>query len=187
MTDGYELYNGIACDHRLAHLGCWAHVRRGFIKAEGDRAESSAHAGPAGYTVRRVDWKAVRCRGARREWTAQRRQRLRTRYNSRVLAIVEHMMIMQLPTIVPSSLLGKALQYMSGHWYRQAVGRLPETSCLASRAGHYSSVRASFVASPTFSEAEMQKRRIAITECAQFSARWSDLETRSYRSSGNSQ
>ncbi len=34
MTDGYELYNGIARDHQLVHLGCWAHVRRGFIKAE---------------------------------------------------------------------------------------------------------------------------------------------------------
>ncbi|MCM2496152.1 IS66 family transposase, partial [Burkholderia glumae] len=34
MTDGYELYNGIAHDHQLVHLGCWAHVRRGFIKAE---------------------------------------------------------------------------------------------------------------------------------------------------------
>lgn len=34
MSDGYELYNGIAHDHELVHLGCWAHVRRGFIKAE---------------------------------------------------------------------------------------------------------------------------------------------------------
>ncbi|AOI68522.1 hypothetical protein WI73_02035 [Burkholderia ubonensis] len=34
MTAGYELYIGIAHDHQLVHLGCWAHVRRGFIKAE---------------------------------------------------------------------------------------------------------------------------------------------------------
>ncbi len=34
MTDGYELYGGIAHGHQLVHLGCWAHVRRGFIKAE---------------------------------------------------------------------------------------------------------------------------------------------------------
>ncbi|WP_415868427.1 IS66 family transposase, partial [Burkholderia ubonensis] len=25
MTDGYELSNGIAHDHQLVHLGCWAH------------------------------------------------------------------------------------------------------------------------------------------------------------------
>ncbi|MBB3261126.1 IS1 family transposase [Paraburkholderia bannensis] len=33
MTDGYELYNGLARDHQLVYLGCWAHVSRGFIKA----------------------------------------------------------------------------------------------------------------------------------------------------------
>ncbi|WP_196493035.1 IS66 family transposase [Burkholderia territorii] len=34
MTDGYKLYNGIAHNYRLVPLGCWAHVRRGFVKAE---------------------------------------------------------------------------------------------------------------------------------------------------------
>jgi len=31
MTEGYELYNGIAWKRQLVHLGCWVHVR---IKAE---------------------------------------------------------------------------------------------------------------------------------------------------------
>jgi hypothetical protein len=57
---------------------------------------------------------AVEARVAK--WTAQRRQRLRARYSSRVLAVIEHMMVKQLPTIVPSSLLGKALQYIRGQW-----------------------------------------------------------------------
>ena len=34
MTDGYEVYNGIAKAHALVHLGCWAHCRRYFIEAE---------------------------------------------------------------------------------------------------------------------------------------------------------
>jgi transposase len=34
MSDGYELYNGIAHDHEVVRLGCWAHVCREFIKAE---------------------------------------------------------------------------------------------------------------------------------------------------------
>lgn len=57
---------------------------------------------------------AVEARAAK--WTAERRRRLRARYCSRVLAVIEHMMARQLPTIVPSSLLGKALQYMRGQW-----------------------------------------------------------------------
>ncbi|KVE27411.1 hypothetical protein WS67_11590 [Burkholderia singularis] len=42
--------------------------------------------------------------------------RLRARYSARVLAIIEHMLVAHLPSVVPSSLLGKALQYMSGQW-----------------------------------------------------------------------
>lgn len=34
MSDGYALYDGIAHDYQLVHLGCWSHARRGFIKAE---------------------------------------------------------------------------------------------------------------------------------------------------------
>ncbi|WP_321894046.1 IS66 family transposase [Paraburkholderia tropica] len=120
MTDGYELYNGIARDHRLVHLGCWAHVRRGFIKAE--ETVPKAARTPDLLATRFVGLIgklfAVEARAAK--WTAQRRQRLRARYSSRVLAVIEHMMVRQLPTIVPSSLLGKALQYMRGQWCKLA-------------------------------------------------------------------
>ena len=34
QTDGYEVYNGIAREHDLVHLGCWAHCRRYFVEAE---------------------------------------------------------------------------------------------------------------------------------------------------------
>jgi hypothetical protein len=34
MSDGYELYNGIAKAGGLTHLGCWVHARRPFIRAE---------------------------------------------------------------------------------------------------------------------------------------------------------
>jgi transposase len=116
MTDGYELYNGIARDHQLVHLGCWAHVRRGFIKAE--ETVPKAARTPDLLATRFVELIgklfAVETRAAK--WTAERRRRLRARYCSRVLAVIEHMMVRQLPTIVPLSLLGKALQYMRGQW-----------------------------------------------------------------------
>jgi len=116
MTDGYELYNGIARDQQLVHLGCWAHVRRGFINAE--ETVPKAARTPDLLATRFVELIgklfAVEARAAK--WTAERRRRLRARYCSRVLAVIEHMMVRQLPTIVPSSLLGKALQYMRGQW-----------------------------------------------------------------------
>jgi hypothetical protein len=33
MSDGYEPYAAIAEQHRLVHLGCWAHCRRYFDEA----------------------------------------------------------------------------------------------------------------------------------------------------------
>ncbi|MEN3294528.1 MAG: transposase [Burkholderiales bacterium] len=34
MSDGYEAYNAISAANDLVHLGCWAHCRRYFIRAE---------------------------------------------------------------------------------------------------------------------------------------------------------
>jgi transposase len=116
MTDGYELYNGIARDHQLVHLGCWAHVRRGFIKAEENvpKAARSPDLLATRFIALIGRLFATEARSA--QWQPERRQRLRVRYSARVLAIIERLMIAQLPAVVPSSLLGKALQYMSGQW-----------------------------------------------------------------------
>jgi transposase len=41
MSDGYEPYAAIAEQHRLVHLGCWAHyLERSFIRTDGDQHES---------------------------------------------------------------------------------------------------------------------------------------------------
>lgn len=50
------------------------------------------------------------------KWTPERRQRLRARYSARVLSIIERILVEHLSGILPSSLRGKALQYMSGQW-----------------------------------------------------------------------
>lgn len=47
------------------------------------------------------------------KWSADRRKRLRCRYSERVLAIIKQTLIEHLPTVVPGSMLGKALQYPS--------------------------------------------------------------------------
>jgi len=30
MSDGYDVYDAIATEHKLVHLGCWTHCRRYF-------------------------------------------------------------------------------------------------------------------------------------------------------------
>ena len=34
MSDGYEVYGGVAEANGLTHLGCWAHCRRYLVEAE---------------------------------------------------------------------------------------------------------------------------------------------------------
>lgn len=116
MTDGYELYNGIAHDHQLVHLGCWAHVRRGFIKAEESvpKAARSPDLLATRFVVLIGKMFAAEARSAK--WKPECRRRLRARYSTRVLGIIERMLVEHLPGVVPSSLLGKALQYLSGQW-----------------------------------------------------------------------
>ncbi|EEL0142641.1 IS66 family transposase, partial [Salmonella enterica subsp. enterica serovar Montevideo] len=116
MTDGYELYNGIARGHQLVHLGCWAHVRRGFIKAE--QATPKAARGselPATRFVTLIG-KLFAAEARSQAWAPARRQRLRARYSALILARLQALLLAYLPTVVPSSLLGRALAYLQGQW-----------------------------------------------------------------------
>ena len=116
MTDGYRLYDGIAHDHQLIHLGCWTHVRRGFVKAE--ESVPKAARTPDLLTTRFIGLigKLYAAEARSASWPARRRWRLRQRYSARVLETIRIQMLEQLPRVLPTSLLGKALQYMYGQW-----------------------------------------------------------------------
>lgn len=116
MTDGYELYRGIAQGHQLVHLGCWAHVRRGFIKAK--QATPQTASGPERPAAQFValTGKLFATEAGSQAWSPERPRRPRARYSARVLDRIEAMLLAYLPAVVPSSLLGRALQYKQGQW-----------------------------------------------------------------------
>lgn len=116
ITDGYELYNGLAIENQLNHLGCWAHARRGFIKAED--AVPKALRTPQLTATRFVKLigKLFAAEARSATWLPVRRQRLRRRYSARVLQAIEALLREQLPTVVPGSLLGKTMLYLHGQW-----------------------------------------------------------------------
>lgn len=116
MSDGYELYNGIAHDYQLVHLGCWSHARRYFIKAEDaiPKAARSPDQLPTRFVRLIAKLYAAEARSA--QWTAERRLRLRARYSARVLDLIEKLLTEHRDTVVPGSLLGKALHYLNGQW-----------------------------------------------------------------------
>jgi len=100
-------------------------VGRGFIKAEESvpKAARSRDLLATRFVTLIGKLFAAEARSVKR--TPERRQRLRVRYSTRVLATIEPMLIEHLPSVAPSSLLGKALQYLSGQWPK--LVRYPES------------------------------------------------------------
>lgn len=116
MSDGYELYNGIAHDYRLVHLGCWSHARRYFIKAEDAIPKSARSPDQLATGFVKLIAKLYAAEAHSVKWVADRRRRLRQRYSARVLGRIEKMLVEHIDKVVPGSLLGKALYYLFGQW-----------------------------------------------------------------------
>jgi transposase len=116
MTDGYEVYNGIAKSHALVHLGCWAHCRRYFIEAEAALPKSARSPDqPATQFIAAIaELYAVEARA--RAMTTDERERLRLERSRPVLTRIEDLLQHHLHSVAPSSLLGKALHYLQGQW-----------------------------------------------------------------------
>jgi hypothetical protein len=93
MTNGYELYKGIVHDHQLVHLGRWAHVRCGFIKA-GESVPTAARSSDLRATrFVLLIGKLFAAEACSAKWNPERRQHLRARYSTRVLSIIERILV----------------------------------------------------------------------------------------------
>ena len=116
MTDGYEVYNGIAQTHGLVHLGCWAHCRRYFVEAETVLPKSArGPEQPATQFIAAIaELYAVESRA--RELPPVERGRLRSEQSRPVLARIADLLQRQRHSVAPNSLLGKALHYLDGQW-----------------------------------------------------------------------
>lgn len=116
VSDGYQVYDGIAADHGLTHLGCWVHARRPFVKAE--EATPKAARSPDLLATRfiKLIGKLYRAESLARDWKPERRLRLRSRYSAAVVREIERLLLANLHSVTPSSLLGDALHYLHGQW-----------------------------------------------------------------------
>lgn len=118
MSDGYEVYSQIAHAHRLAHLGCWAHCRRYFVEALDalpKQARTPEH--PTAQFIALIgELYAVEARAQERNLSAAERLLMRQQLSVPVLARIEALLLAYLHTVVPGSLLGRALHYLSAQW-----------------------------------------------------------------------
>lgn len=116
MSDGYEVYGGIAAANCLTHLGCWAHCRRYFVEAEAVIPKTArTPEQPATQFIAAIGaLYAVESKA--KDKSAAERQRLRDELSRPILARIEAMLLKHLHAVVPGSLLGKALHYLSAQW-----------------------------------------------------------------------
>lgn len=116
MSDGYEVYGGIAAANGLIHLGCWAHCRRYFVEAEAalPKQARAAQAPATQFIAAIAELYAVEARA--RPLTPAERGKLREQHSRPVLARIEALLQAHLHRVAPSGLLGKALHYLAGQW-----------------------------------------------------------------------
>jgi hypothetical protein len=118
MSDGYEVYNQIAQANQLVHLACWTHCRRYFIEAL-DALPKSARTPehPAAQVIALIaQLYAVESRAKDLQMSAQQRLHERQQFSVGVLERIEQLTVQHLHAVVPASLLGKALHYLSAQW-----------------------------------------------------------------------
>ena len=101
----------IAQAHRLVHLGCWAHCRRGFHEAL--QALPKSARGPEQLAARFValiaQLYAVESRARERMLDAQALLAQRQQHSAPVLGQIKELLLANLHAVLPGSLLGKAL------------------------------------------------------------------------------
>lgn len=118
MSDGYEPYAAIAEQHRLVHLGCWAHCRRYFHEAL--QALPKDKRGPEQLSARFIELIGrlykVEADARRDDLDAHALQQQRTRHSKQVLEQIEALALQHLHGVLPGSLLGKALHYLTAQW-----------------------------------------------------------------------
>ena len=118
MSDGYEPYAAIAEQHRLVHLGCWAHCRRYFHEAF--QALPKDRRGPEQLPARFIELigRLYKVEAEAREagLDAQALHQRRQMHSKPLLAQIEALALQHLHGVLPGSLLGKALHYVTAQW-----------------------------------------------------------------------
>ena len=120
MSDGYEVYNQIAQLHQLVHLGCWAHCRRYFIEAlDALPKHARTPEQPAVQFIELIgQLYAVESRADDCKIDPQARLGERQGHSVPVLERIQALLLTHLHAVVPGSLLGKALHYLSTQWVK---------------------------------------------------------------------
>jgi transposase len=123
MTDGYAVYDQIASAHKLVHLGCWAHCRRDFNDALQALPKDARTVDQlaAQFIALISQLYAVEAKARERGLSSKDLLQQRQLYSVPVLSKIEALLLANLHTVLPGSLLGKALHYLSNQWAKLSL------------------------------------------------------------------
>lgn len=118
MSDGYAVYDQIAQAHQLVHLACWAHCRRDFhdaLQALPKQARTADQLA-ARFIALIGQLYAVEAKAREDELGAKELLERRQLLSVPVLQEMETLLLANLHAVLPGSLLGRALHYLSAQW-----------------------------------------------------------------------
>ena len=123
MTDGYAVYDQISNANQLVHLACWAHCRRDFNDALQALPKHARGADQLAAQFMALIGKlyAVESRGRDLQLEAQQLLEQRQLHSVPVLKQIEALLLANLHSVLPGSLLGKALHYFSSQWSKLSL------------------------------------------------------------------
>jgi transposase len=123
MSDGYAVYDQIAQAHQLVHLACWAHCRRDFNDALLALPKNARTADQlaAQFIALIGQLYAVEARAREKELSPKELLEQRQLHSVAVLQKIEAMLLANIHAVLPGSLLGKALHYMSAQWSKLSL------------------------------------------------------------------
>lgn len=123
MSDGYAVYDQIAQAHQLVHLACWAHCRRDFNDALQALPKNARTADQlaAQFIALIGQLYAVEARAREKELNAMELLEQRQLHSVAVLQRIEALLLANIHAVLPGSLLGRALHYMSSQWSKLSL------------------------------------------------------------------
>lgn len=123
LTDGYEAYEAALKTHPvLIHAGCWAHVRRKFDEAKKAATNNGIERGRADELLLLIR-ELYAIERALKDKDADDAERLATRQQcaAPIIESIKLWLTTHQSTVLPQSLLGKAIAYTQNQWRKLTV------------------------------------------------------------------
>jgi transposase len=115
QTDGYTAYPVVCAKNGVRHAGCWAHARRKFDEALKGQGKAPCKAGKASKALIFIQ-KLYRIEAQIKCLSADEKYRVRQQQAVPILHEIKAWADTSLTQVAPTSLTGKALEYLTNQW-----------------------------------------------------------------------